>query len=1565
MRLIDQKNSEIEKKINEIYLQKRLEYEQLKESNFKDYQQKMEKWNSDLQKDMDLAKQKFQRYEFYSKVLFNTAVISCISTTLDVIINNSTHFKDYTFNQKLLHIGVGAAFSIFQAYLMSQVTTFLTVVVPSINPLFLTILAPVIASIIYTYYFNNPESKSIHMIAFDQLDTLVIGFIFNKLNIDKKIFSEELQSFFGPQTKKLASDVAVSFYRRLKFNFVKKNKELPKEDLNEASKNISNLYNFLINNSDNQENNEWLKNFLKIFPHFALSNQQSSSELEFENALKNVLIVKEQSIEYNFSKIHGVISQIVLSQHSKQNAVEKIEWIALQPITKTESKLIYSLEGNRLMKFSQYLECLDMNEIGDEIDAILVEIINSLHNLQKNYSFCHGNLNASNVTIYLKNEDLESEQLEEKFEIKFSQLENSFFFIEGKKKIFFNNRSMKSTKLVADLKAEYYDDFDSLMRSLVAINHPKLNHFIEFYYLNLQKNYYLSSQKDQISSSTCYQSDDLKLTRTDSLIAFPPIEKIVLGDLIREISQNNNTKPLPEKRKNLSSTFNPLKLSNNLKFPSESKILEKFSITLDEDCKGWVQTNNLLSPCKIGNFYSTTSANAILICNGIDKSETSSTITNDSIEMGSVCNNFYFSKLCSQYYEEGVSPNFLQVFGEFCFMEEDKYTACMITEHFDVNLDNFDSIVSKIEKTQWNPNLNKNSYIENALLQIICTLVQLEDNKIVHNDLNTLNILVKICDETIYKQKKLCDYEFFEYLIDNKPYKIPNYGFVIKLSDFSCSSSFKKFPVLPKDNSPIWKISSTEKLSVYSIFEDFLPTNDKSFQIGKDLFTLFCRMKSHPFFYRNEKVVEFISIMSKKNSPVNRKTFLNTTPQFSFWNEKLLSPLNFISYSAKKYITSNILDYELTNYSRILIISSQKPREILFPKGGTFFDLYKYILKEMGIRVFKFYLRALNKHFETNDNQVINCDNNEITEIHVIDFCCSNVKVKILETKNTMFFLPSTPFSSALDQISKVVGDNMTIVLKKNENNFFYIPKSELKNFGEIEIGDFYLFSLQVLSNFELFAANSLEKYKKMDIQLFHYSSSIHYNLISEKKFNCLAQNSKKLHYKLKSKMDKESLFKVVSSQLDLKNICVDPEDIKKKVVEHLKTKKDIYSSFVNYEWESYISKIEGGSPPCDYIILEAISELFEVSIKVVKEKIHQNYLVKKKDNFKIEIMIPQCKYIFFEWENQNKPQLIEEFKNEKTYGDQSLLEEIVNILKIDGLKEKLSSGSFTCLSDITTHNILNDFNLKPTQKKNFYALWKLFSRSEKEIFEDLSQICLDEDDTSNHLPNWAENYYIDIFMNQTLQPTEDTKWAVYIAPKNYSFDSEEGIDDALSNICKRKVGEDIINEHYNNTIQKPFVVIANTSTILSDSSVGTNTTGGSHWVSWVLLPKKYTSYSGKKVDNKYYSIYFFDSLGKYKFPTKILQGLTNGKKTGQTNLLPFCDKNEIKLFQVENQILQVNGSDCGWWSAYHSLMTVYTGDSSFLNKFETNTSSAKMLKKFMLFNQNDFKLLDREFFKI
>jgi len=94
---------------------------------------------------------------------------------------------------------------------------------------------------------------------------------------------------------------------------------------------------------------------------------------------------------------------------------------------------------------------------------------------------------------------------------------------------------------------------------------------------------------------------------------------------------------------------------------------------------------------------------------------------------------------------------------------------------------------------------NTDEYI-GIFVSMFHSLHLMQKYKIIHNDLHTKNIFIElITDTTMYNEKRLIDYDYFEYKYDNKSLYIPRPSYITRIGDFGYSCKFSSPKILNKD----------------------------------------------------------------------------------------------------------------------------------------------------------------------------------------------------------------------------------------------------------------------------------------------------------------------------------------------------------------------------------------------------------------------------------------------------------------------------------------------------------------------------------------------------------------------------------------------------------------------------------------------------------------------------------------------------------------------------------------------------------------------------------------------
>lgn len=142
--------------------------------------------------------------------------------------------------------------------------------------------------------------------------------------------------------------------------------------------------------------------------------------------------------------------------------------------------------------------------------------------------------------------------------------------------------------------------------------------------------------------------------------------------------------------------------------------------------------------------------------------------------------------------------------------------------------------------------------------------------------------------------------------------------------------------------------------------------------------------------------------------------------------------------------------------------------------------------------------------------------------------------------------------------------------------------------------------------------------------------------------------------------------------------------------------------------------------------------------------------------------------------------------------------------------------------------------------------------------------------------------------------------------------------------------------------LTKPIVMILNTQGVKARHRADAMASGGSHWVSCVILPKNYVTPNGVAIGNPQEIVYFVDPLYQNRklpleFKAILSEGFqcnfeVEGQLFNHTIVAPFPEMvcvDEINVFQ------QAEGSlDCGWWAVYNALKIIQTGSTEFLQYF-------------------------------
>ena len=154
-------------------------------------------------------------------------------------------------------------------------------------------------------------------------------------------------------------------------------------------------------------------------------------------------------------------------------------------------------------------------------------------------------------------------------------------------------------------------------------------------------------------------------------------------------------------------------------------------------------------------------------------------------------NELIVTAMCSQLYDSGKSPHFIQLMNGFVHEQG----IALVMEKIHGDMFRADKVFTKIV----------NAHIESGVpLEKCPTFTQLATNVTVqtifalhqfqnmlsgmHNDFHLANIFLKICDDTLYDGRKLSEIDFWTYETEFGKYKVPNLGILVKIGDFGLST---------------------------------------------------------------------------------------------------------------------------------------------------------------------------------------------------------------------------------------------------------------------------------------------------------------------------------------------------------------------------------------------------------------------------------------------------------------------------------------------------------------------------------------------------------------------------------------------------------------------------------------------------------------------------------------------------------------------------------------------------------------------------------------------------------
>jgi hypothetical protein len=200
-------------------------------------------------------------------------------------------------------------------------------------------------------------------------------------------------------------------------------------------------------------------------------------------------------------------------------------------------------------------------------------------------------------------------------------------------------------------------------------------------------------------------------------------------------------------------------------------------------------------------------------------------------------------------------------------------------------------------------------------------------------------------------------------------------------------------------------------------------------------------------------------------------------------------------------------------------------------------------------------------------------------------------------------------------------------------------------------------------------------------------------------------------------------------------------------------------------------------------------------------------------------------------------------------------------------------------------------------------------------------------------------------------------------------FCSEDGLREYVEKIAGHCTGDDtVVKDGFvhddGEKLKKPIVMIINTHGVVANEASASNTTGGKHWVTCVILPKDYVIL-GNTISHLNERVFFIDSLYEdSKLPELFKKALIEGMayigkhSPGEKEFLDDPTLKETpfpyqippafpaaEFYDCINIPQQEGGEDCGWWALYNAIMFVLTGGKEFTEQF-TDRQRAFQLRR-------------------
>lgn len=137
-----------------------------------------------------------------------------------------------------------------------------------------------------------------------------------------------------------------------------------------------------------------------------------------------------------------------------------------------------------------------------------------------------------------------------------------------------------------------------------------------------------------------------------------------------------------------------------------------------------------------------------------------------------------------------------------------------------------------------------------------------------HNDLHLGNLMIKLCDDTLFNNRPLNKISHWEYKIGDQDFRLPNLGFLVKVIDFGLSSVSLQSGMVNRrfalnEASPLWntafQIVGNLSLYVPNALHQRWATAERVRQgllrPALDLQTVCNHLTTHPFYHRNTATI--------------------------------------------------------------------------------------------------------------------------------------------------------------------------------------------------------------------------------------------------------------------------------------------------------------------------------------------------------------------------------------------------------------------------------------------------------------------------------------------------------------------------------------------------------------------------------------------------------------------------------------------------------------------------------------------------------------------------------------